>query len=199
LAAPHGAVGRARSDPGGRGAGRNAHRPTVRRGTRPNGPAWAGDLRGPGHVRNAVVQPERHRVVPEGHGLLRGGAAHGDVPDRLRGRGRAPVVSSRRGHPEVRSAGPRTAVSRSLRALRPRREACRGGPGFCVEVGRVAPYRGRIPGDARPGMRVPGLVYADATLMAAIRRDAALEQVANAATLPGIVKASFAMPDIHQG
>src|SRR5262249_4482521 len=33
----------------------------------------------------------------------------------------------------------------------------------------------------------------------ATRRDAALDQVANAATLPGIVKASFAMPDIHQG
>jgi tRNA-splicing ligase RtcB len=48
-------------------------------------------------------------------------------------------------------------------------------------------------------MRVPGLVYADETLMAAIQQDAALEQVANAATLPGIVKASLAMPDIHQG
>src|SRR5262245_20504024 len=48
-------------------------------------------------------------------------------------------------------------------------------------------------------MRVPGLVYADETLMAAIRHDAALEQVANAAALPGIVKASLAMPDIHQG
>ena len=48
-------------------------------------------------------------------------------------------------------------------------------------------------------MRVPGLIYADEILMAAIRQDAALEQVANAAALPGIVKASFAMPDIHQG
>ena len=48
-------------------------------------------------------------------------------------------------------------------------------------------------------MRVPGLVVADEHLMSHIRRDASLEQVANAATLPGIVKASFAMPDIHQG
>ena len=48
-------------------------------------------------------------------------------------------------------------------------------------------------------MRVPGLIYADETLMAAIRQDAALEQVANAAALPGIVMASLAMPDIHQG
>ena len=68
-----------------------------------------------------------------------------------------------------------------------------------MQIEQVAPYLWRIPADARPGMRVPGAVYADATLMAAIRRDAALEQVANAAALPGIVKASFAMPDIHQG
>jgi tRNA-splicing ligase RtcB (3'-phosphate/5'-hydroxy nucleic acid ligase) len=68
-----------------------------------------------------------------------------------------------------------------------------------VHVEQVAPYLWRIPVDARPGMRVPGLVYADETLMASIRQDAALEQVANAAALPGIVKASLAMPDIHQG
>jgi tRNA-splicing ligase RtcB (3'-phosphate/5'-hydroxy nucleic acid ligase) len=48
-------------------------------------------------------------------------------------------------------------------------------------------------------MRVPGLVLADDTLMQAIRLDASLEQVANAACLPGIVGASLAMPDIHQG
>jgi tRNA-splicing ligase RtcB len=48
-------------------------------------------------------------------------------------------------------------------------------------------------------MRVPGIVYADDELMGLIRRDASLEQVANGATLPGIVRASLAMPDIHQG
>jgi tRNA-splicing ligase RtcB len=63
----------------------------------------------------------------------------------------------------------------------------------------LSPWSWRIPPDARPGMRVPGIVYADAELMALIRRDASLEQVANAATLPGIVRASMAMPDIHQG
>ena len=68
-----------------------------------------------------------------------------------------------------------------------------------MRVERVGPYLWRIPTDARPGMRVPGLVVADETLMAAIRSDASLEQVANGATLPGIVKASLAMPDIHQG
>jgi tRNA-splicing ligase RtcB (3'-phosphate/5'-hydroxy nucleic acid ligase) len=68
-----------------------------------------------------------------------------------------------------------------------------------MQVERITPYLWRIPPDAKPGMRVPGLVYADDELMAAIRRDGSLEQVANAAALPGIVKASLAMPDIHQG
>jgi tRNA-splicing ligase RtcB len=68
-----------------------------------------------------------------------------------------------------------------------------------MQVEQVSSHLWRIPQDARPGMRVPGLIYADETLMAAIRQDAALEQVANAATLPGIVMASLAMPDIHQG
>lgn len=48
-------------------------------------------------------------------------------------------------------------------------------------------------------MRVPGLILSDDRLMADIRQDASLEQVANAACLPGIVGASLAMPDIHQG
>jgi tRNA-splicing ligase RtcB len=68
-----------------------------------------------------------------------------------------------------------------------------------MHVERVGPYLWRIPPDARPGMRVPGLVVADEPLMAAIRSDASLEQLANGATLPGIVKAALAMPDIHQG
>lgn len=68
-----------------------------------------------------------------------------------------------------------------------------------MKVEQVAPYLWRIPADARPGMRVPALVVADAGLMAAIRREASLEQLANGATLPGIVKAAMAMPDIHQG
>ncbi|MFQ5829486.1 MAG: RtcB family protein [Candidatus Methylomirabilia bacterium] len=68
-----------------------------------------------------------------------------------------------------------------------------------VNVQQIGPYLWQIPPDAKPGMRVPGLVVADERLMTQIRRDASLEQVANAAFLPGIVKASLAMPDIHQG
>ena len=47
-------------------------------------------------------------------------------------------------------------------------------------------------------MRVPGVVFASPELFAAID-DGALRQVANVATLPGIVEASYAMPDIHLG
>jgi tRNA-splicing ligase RtcB len=68
-----------------------------------------------------------------------------------------------------------------------------------VNVERVGPYLWRIPPDAKAGMRVPALIVADEPLMAQIRSDASLEQLANGAMLPGIVKAALAMPDIHQG
>jgi tRNA-splicing ligase RtcB len=48
-------------------------------------------------------------------------------------------------------------------------------------------------------MRVDGVVFADDRLMATLRDDPALGQVANVATLPGIVGASLAMPDVHWG
>lgn len=48
-------------------------------------------------------------------------------------------------------------------------------------------------------MRVPGVVFASKALLPAARDDRSLEQVANVATLPGIVTASFAMPDVHWG
>src|SRR3954466_10644788 len=56
-----------------------------------------------------------------------------------------------------------------------------------------------IPATARADMRVPARVFADADLLAAIRTDRSLEQLQNVATLPGIVGAALAMPDIHQG
>src|SRR3982751_4086832 len=56
-----------------------------------------------------------------------------------------------------------------------------------------------IPADAGLGMRVPARVFADPELLDAIRADRSLEQLQNVATLPGIVGAAIAMPDIHQG
>ncbi len=64
---------------------------------------------------------------------------------------------------------------------------------------RLDENRWKVPQDARPGMRVPGIVYADDKLIEGIKADQALEQVANVACLPGIVGASMAMPDIHWG
>ncbi|MFH0826803.1 MAG: RtcB family protein [Candidatus Omnitrophota bacterium] len=68
-----------------------------------------------------------------------------------------------------------------------------------VPLEKIDDYRWRIPKSYKPGMRVPGIVYADEKLLKDIRQDKALEQVANVAFLPGIVKASLAMPDIHWG
>src|SRR5947209_6002047 len=56
-----------------------------------------------------------------------------------------------------------------------------------------------LPVGTVPGMRVPARVFADRELLAAIERDRSLEQLANVATLPGVVTAALAMPDIHQG
>ncbi|MBI4567310.1 MAG: RtcB family protein [Planctomycetes bacterium] len=68
-----------------------------------------------------------------------------------------------------------------------------------VSLERIDPVRWRIPKSSRAGMRVEGLVFADDTLIQAAEGDRSLEQVANVACLPGIVRASLAMPDIHWG
>src|SRR5215211_8089329 len=68
-----------------------------------------------------------------------------------------------------------------------------------LPIQRVDDELWEIPASAREDMRVPARVFADAELLAAIERDRSLEQLANVATLPGIVDASLAMPDIHQG
>lgn len=57
----------------------------------------------------------------------------------------------------------------------------------------------RIPKSHRADMRVDGLVFANDKLIESLRKDQALDQVANVATLPGIQGASLAMPDIHWG
>ncbi len=49
------------------------------------------------------------------------------------------------------------------------------------------------------GMRVPARVYATDALLTSIRGDRSLEQACNVARLPGIVGASLAMPDMHEG
>ena len=48
-------------------------------------------------------------------------------------------------------------------------------------------------------MRVPGRIYSSQSLLEHPGMDSAIQQVANVATLPGIVDFSMAMPDIHWG
>lgn len=68
-----------------------------------------------------------------------------------------------------------------------------------MNITKLTDYKWEIEQDAGRGMRVPGIVYADDNLMRLIRKDNSLEQVVNGATLPGIVKGSMAMPDMHFG
>jgi tRNA-splicing ligase RtcB len=60
-------------------------------------------------------------------------------------------------------------------------------------------YRYVIPKSFQEGMKVEGLIYANDELIFAIEKDQTLTQVANVATLPGLVGRSLAMPDAHQG
>jgi tRNA-splicing ligase RtcB len=66
-----------------------------------------------------------------------------------------------------------------------------------VELVEETPYRFLI---RRHGpMRVPGVVFVSRALLPDARADQSLRQVVNVATLPGIVSASYAMPDMHWG
>ena len=67
------------------------------------------------------------------------------------------------------------------------------------EPRRLEPSVWEIPVGYVEGMRVPGIVFANDELFARAVEDRAVERVANVATLPGIVGASYAMPDIHWG
>jgi tRNA-splicing ligase RtcB (3'-phosphate/5'-hydroxy nucleic acid ligase) len=65
------------------------------------------------------------------------------------------------------------------------------------ELRRVDETLWEIP--ASGAMRVPARIFADDEILSAIAGDKSLEQLRNVATLPGIVDAAVAMPDIHQG
>lgn len=63
---------------------------------------------------------------------------------------------------------------------------------------RIDDTKLELPVDYKKGMTVPGIIYLDRILEKELEPEA-IEQVANVATLPGIVGASIAMPDIHTG
>ncbi len=55
-----------------------------------------------------------------------------------------------------------------------------------------------IPKEYKAGMKVKGIIYVDDVLEKELESQS-IDQVANVAMLPGIVRASLAMPDIHTG
>ncbi len=69
-----------------------------------------------------------------------------------------------------------------------------GGP-----LEKLDAFRYEIPRSYKTAMRTSGIIFVDEPMLAQLRRDQAPEQVANVATMPGIVGNAMAMPDIHWG
>ncbi len=65
-------------------------------------------------------------------------------------------------------------------------------------IKRIDDYRLLVPRGYVEGMNVEGIIYVDKKLESYLE-EGAIRQVANVATLPGIVGRSIAMPDIHTG
>jgi tRNA-splicing ligase RtcB len=66
-----------------------------------------------------------------------------------------------------------------------------------IKLKKIDQYRWEVPKTAE--MRVPGIIYATESMLQGKKQNEPLKQVANVATLPGIIKASMAMPDMHWG
>jgi len=63
---------------------------------------------------------------------------------------------------------------------------------------KIGNCRWELPKDAKPGMKVPALLFLSDRLMKEVE-EGAIEQAANVAFLPGIYKHSIALPDMHFG
>lgn len=68
-----------------------------------------------------------------------------------------------------------------------------------VPLIKLGDYVWEIPKSYKPGMRVPGRIFADDYLLQKMKSDLTLVQCANVAHLPGIYKYAIALPDAHQG
>jgi tRNA-splicing ligase RtcB len=66
-----------------------------------------------------------------------------------------------------------------------------------MELRQITPYKWELPKTGK--MRVPGIIYAEHDMLRGKQHNEPLKQVANVAQLPGIVKSSLAMPDMHWG
>ncbi len=65
-------------------------------------------------------------------------------------------------------------------------------------VNRAGTNEWEVPVGYVPGMRVPGKIFLSESLGATLE-PGAVQQLANVATMPGIIKNALAMPDIHWG
>ncbi|MBM3247661.1 RtcB family protein [Candidatus Pacearchaeota archaeon] len=68
---------------------------------------------------------------------------------------------------------------------------------MAIELKKISENELEIPEQGK--MNVPGRIFASPKLIDDIKKDKAIEQVKNVACLPGIIGASLAMPDCHQG
>ena len=68
-----------------------------------------------------------------------------------------------------------------------------------ADIVQVEPYAYEIAKTYRADMRVPARLYADETILESAFHDRSLEQLINTSTLPGVIRYTLAMPDIHQG
>lgn len=66
------------------------------------------------------------------------------------------------------------------------------------KIKQVSEVKWELPISYKKGMRVPGLLYATKKLLEQME-DRVFEQLANVASLPGIVNYAFCMPDAHSG
>ena len=66
-----------------------------------------------------------------------------------------------------------------------------------MQLRKIDRFHWEVPKSGR--MNVPGIVYATAKMLRGTDQKEPLKQVANVAMLPGIVRASLAMPDMHWG
>jgi len=67
-----------------------------------------------------------------------------------------------------------------------------------VPIEKIDEYSWRIP-KYKPGMNVPGMVFANEDLLEKMKTDRTLWQCSNVAHLPGIYKYAITLPDGHEG
>jgi tRNA-splicing ligase RtcB (3'-phosphate/5'-hydroxy nucleic acid ligase) len=66
-----------------------------------------------------------------------------------------------------------------------------------MKLTKINDYTWKI--EKEKNMKVPGIIYASEKIIKDIKKDKTINQIINVASLPGIIKASYAMPDAHQG